>query len=115
MLHRDEAKASNQPLQSYAPVVKALLTLDEGEKLKVMRKFYISYMLAREGIAFKKSTQIQALEMRHGVQLGSSYKWPDSSKVFTHFIAESQRQQFLHSMSGNNFFSFLMDGSTDCS
>ena len=74
MLHRDEAKASNQPLQSYAPVVKALLTLDEGEKLKVMRKFDISYMLAREGIAFKKYTQIQALEMRHGVQLGSSYK-----------------------------------------
>ena len=35
--------------------------------------------------------------------------------MFTHFIAESQRQQFLHSMSGNIFFSFLMDGSTDCS
>lgn len=42
--------------------------------------------------------------------------WSDSAKKFTHFIAESQRQEFLHSFSESptaKFFSFLMDGSTD--
>ena len=43
--------------------------------------------------------------------------WPDSAKTFTRFIAESQHQEFFHSLSESSttsiFFSFLMDGSTD--
>ena len=34
--------------------------------------------------------------------------------TFTHYIAESQRQSFLDRFSASsNFYSFLMDGSTD--
>ena len=47
------------------------------------------------------------------VNIGSTYKTPDSAWLFTHFIAKSQRQIFLSSLSSNPFFSFLVDGSTD--
>ena len=33
--------------------------------------------------------------------------------MFTHYIAESQRQSFYESLTQSNFYSFLMDGSTD--
>ena len=37
----------------------------------------------------------------------------DSAKTFTHYIAKSQRQAFLHTFATVHFYSFLMDGSTD--
>ena len=115
-MHTALAKARNEPVQSYAPVVRSLLTIDDREKSRLMKKFDICYVLAREGIAFRKYPAFHALEQSHGIDLGSSYMWPDSAQIFTHFIAESQRQAFFHflSESGNSkFFSFLMDGSTD--
>ena len=41
------------------------------------------------------------------------YKTCDSAKSFTHYIAQSQRQSFFDSLSTMNFYSFLMDGSTN--
>ena len=41
------------------------------------------------------------------------YKTKDSAKMFSHFIAEAQRHDFLQSLSSSKFYSFLMDGSTD--
>ena len=47
------------------------------------------------------------------MDLGQAYKTKDSAKVFSHFIAEGQRQELLGSLSTSRFYSFLMDGSTD--
>lgn len=51
--------------------------------------------------------------VKYGVDLGFAYKTEVSAKTFTRYIAESQRQNFLQSFSSLNFYSFLMDGSTD--
>lgn len=56
---------------------------------------------------FRKYPMIHALEERHGVDLGFSYKTQESAKTFSHYIVESQRPSFLC------FYSILMDGSTD--
>ena len=70
--------------------------------------------MAKEGMAFKKFPALHALEERHEVDLGFSYKNAPSAKTFTHYIAESQRQTFLASFfATSSFYSFLMDGSTD--
>ena len=53
------------------------------------------------------------METHHGVDLGTSYKTKDSAKNFTHYIAMAQRQQFFQSLQEINFFSFIVDGSTD--
>ena len=48
------AKANNEPIESYAPIARYLMTMDEEEKLRMMHKFEICYVLAREGVAFHK-------------------------------------------------------------
>jgi hypothetical protein len=67
-------------------------------------------LLAKEGMPFRKYPTVHALEERHGVDLGFSYK---TQKTFSHYIAESQCQSFLRAFSKHNFYSILMDGSTD--
>jgi hypothetical protein len=108
-----QAKANNEPLESYTPIARCLMMMDEEEKVRMRHKFEISYVLAREGIAFQKYPVFHCLAERQGVQLGSTYKRSDCAKLFTYYIAEAQRSSFLQRFSQVNFFSFLMDGSTD--
>ena len=109
-MRADSAKARNEPVESYAPIARSLLRTEDSEKEKMKRKFEISYVLAREGVAFLKYPAFHALAESQGVDIGSSYRSPECAKTFTHFIAESQRQSFLHSLSTTKFFSFLMVG-----
>ena len=77
------------------------------------RKFDICYMMAKEGIALLKYTALYDLESRHDVDLGVAYRNDVSVKSFTRFIAQSQRDCFISSLTKLHFFSFLMDGTTD--
>lgn len=49
------------------------------------------------------------------MDVGQSYSIKDSAKTFTRYIAESQRQDFMCSLSTSHFYSFSMDGTTDAS
>ena len=53
------------------------------------------------------------LEQRHGVNLGAAYLNNNSCKEFTHYIAEAIRQKLITTVSNAQFFSLLIDGSTD--
>ena len=89
--------------------------MDATQKVRMMHKFEICYVTAREGLAFLKYPALHALAERQGVELGSSYKRNECASLFVHYIAEAQRNAFLQSISAKiKFFSFLMDGSTDC-
>lgn len=48
-MHTARAKARNEPVQSYAPVLRAMFTIDDREKSRMMKKFDICYVLACEG------------------------------------------------------------------
>jgi hypothetical protein len=80
---------------------------------KMCKKFDICYVLAKENLAFRKYPAIHQLESRHGVDLGQSYTTKDSAKSFSHYIAESQCNTFINTLSTMHFYSFLMDGTTD--
>lgn len=75
-------------------------------------KFDLCYWMAKEWIAFKKYSVSCKLESRHEVDFGHTYKAAPSAKLFTHYIAEGQRQEFLQVLSQSKFYSFLIDGST---
>ena len=60
-----------------------------------------------------KYEALHELECHHGVDLGQAYKSRENAKHITHYIAESQRKRFMDSLSAVNFYSFLMDGTTD--
>ena len=47
------------------------------------------------------------------MDLRESYLTKDSARLFTHYIAESQRCGFVGSVRSCHFFGFLMDGTTD--
>ena len=109
----DRAKSQGAPVQTYAPIYRSLMTLDQREVDRMKRKFEICYVMAKEHLAFTKFPSLCVLASHQGVQIGSSYKTADSAKSFTHFIAEAQRKRFVQSLTGKNFFSFLMDGTSD--
>ena len=108
-----QTHAENEPVTTYALIARCLLTLDDADKGRIKRKFDLSYFMAKEGIAFDKFAPLADLESRHGVDLGFAYKNAPSAKLFTHFIAEAQRQEFFQVLSQSKFCSFLMDGTTD--
>ena len=112
---RDQAKNRNEPITSYSPIAQSLLStsMDLTVRERVKKKFEISFVLAKEHIPFTKYTAIHELEERHGIDLGATYKNRDSARNFVHYIAESQRQQLLISLSSCHFYSILMDGSVD--
>ena len=70
------------------------------------KRFDICFVMAKENMVFRKHPALHELEVRRGVDLGQSYKTKDSAKLFTHYIAESQRQGFFHSLSSAQFFKF---------
>ena len=84
-----QARATNEPVSSYSPIAQSLLTMEESEGSRMKRKFELSYMMAREGIAFEKFSVLQELESRHGVDLGFAYRNAPSAKLFTHYIAQA--------------------------
>ena len=90
------------------------MTMDATVKERVKKKFDISYVLAKESLPFTKYPALHQLEQRHEVDLGEAYKTRESARSFVHYIAESQRLQFHHTLQSQCiFYSFLMDGSTD--
>ena len=109
----DAAKASNQPLTTYSPIARSLLVMDRAVRARMKRKFDICYVMAKESVSFRKYPALHELEERHSVDVGFAYKTEVSAQTFTHYIAESQRQSFLDTFPKSNFYSFLMDGSTD--
>ena len=78
-----------------------------------MKKYDICLCHGQKSLAFFKYPSLHELEECHGVDLGFSYKTCNSAKNFTQYIAQSQRQIFFDSWSTTNFYSLLMDGSTD--
>ena len=112
-LRTEQARTRNESLTSYSSIARSLLVMDEAVKDRLWKKFDICYVMAKEKIAFRKYPTLHALEARHGVDLGEAYKTKGSAKNFTHFIAETQCQKFVRSLSNVNFYSFVMDWSTD--
>ena len=104
--------ALNQPTHRLHVVF--FLVMDKAVQECMKWKFDICYVMAKESMRFRKYTALHELEEHHGVDLSFAYKTNVSAKTFTHYIAESQHQTFLESLSASsNFYSFLMDGSTD--
>ena len=112
-LKADLAKANNEPVTSFSPIGCSLMNMDATTRERMKSKFDICYVMAKKGIALSKHPALYDLESRHNIDLGGAYKNDVSAKPFTHYIAQSQRNSFLHSLSNSHYFSFLMDGTTD--
>jgi len=111
----DEAQRIGKDTTAFMPIVQSLETLSEEEHKKLRMKFNTAYFVAVEQMAYQKYPKICELQLKHGVNLGTSYLNENSAKEFVHYIAESKRQSILSSVQKAVFYSILMDGSTDSS
>ena len=115
LLHVEQVKATNRPVTTYAPIAQSLLSMDKLLQERMGKKFDVCYMLAKENLPFRKYPVIHELESCHRVDLGQSYATKDSAKSFTHCVAESQCRAFVERLLNKQFYSFLIDGTTDAS
>lgn len=113
LLQKKAASAAGQSLTSSAPIVVALNSLPEDEKVRLRHKFDIAYFLAVEKISFRKFPSVCELEARHGVSIGTTYTTEIAARSFTGFIAEAKRNELVFNLQKAKFFSLLLDGSTD--
>lgn len=113
LLMREQTQAQGASVTTYSPIAQSLNSLPEDERRKLRAKFDIAYFVATEQLAYRKYPRICQLEARHGVHLGSSHLHENAGKEFVYHIAKSRRQDLLSTISKAEFFSLLMDGSTD--
>jgi len=53
-LRAAQARASRTPVVQYAPIARALSMLNDVDCARMRKKFDVSYLMAKEGIAFEK-------------------------------------------------------------
>ena len=106
-------KSQSSDVTEYAPIAKALSTLDASSEQRLKRKFEIAYMLCKQNLPFTKMAPICELEERHGVDLGSGYKNDQACATFVGYIAQEQRELLASALGKVRFFTIQADGSTD--
>ena len=105
-------KACGESTALSSMIGRCLSTLDTARKW-IKRRFELCFVMAKQSIPFAKYPALLGLEQRHEVDVGHAYNTADSARLFTSFLAKSQRQGFLNSLPGGGFLSLLVDGSTD--
>ena len=55
-------KGHSTDIREYAPIARSLYSMDESAEKKILRKFDIAYMIAKEGMAFVKLKPLCQLE-----------------------------------------------------
>ena len=88
-------KSQSVPVTEYAPIAKALSTIDERTKAVMARKFDIAYTVCKEGFAFTKMSTLCELLEKHGVDLGSGYKNNIACTEFVHYIGMALREELV--------------------
>ena len=71
-------KSKSTDVLIYAPIAKALNTLDAATERRVRKKFEIAYCISKENMSFTKMDTICELE---GVDLGQGYNLTDENVV----------------------------------
>ena len=95
------------------PIAHSLLKMDKGFHKRICQKFDICYLIYKQNLAFTKYPETQIWKLGKESILVYHISPRIQLLTSTHFIAESQSQQFIESMSSRHFYSFLTDGSTD--
>ena len=89
------ARINKEPVTTYSSVARGLLSpsMDENTKSRIMKKFDISFVIAKECLLFTKYLAMHELEERHGVDLGQAYKTRESAHKFVHYKLKAKGKQ----------------------
>ena len=79
------------------------------------KKFNVAFFVAKEELPVAKYTKILELEEKHGVVIGTAYRNERSGGIFMDYISKWYEDKLKSVLLNRNFFSVLLDGSTDSS
>ena len=71
-------------ISKYAPIARELLPCDTETRAR--RKFVLAYFPAKENLALTKMAPLCQLEVRYGVDFGSSYKNIQACTTFLTYV-----------------------------
>ena len=77
-----ERDCRSSDVAEYAPIARALSTLDQDTASKLKRKFKVAYLICKEGLAFMTMSAQCELEEKHRVDLGAGYKNNQACALF---------------------------------
>lgn len=100
-------------VRDYAPIARALSTMDEASRERTKKKFEVAFVIAKNNMAMTKKKPICELEERHGVDLGQGYKNNQACASFIEFIALDQQRSLVDALARASFYSLQADGTTD--
>ena len=112
-VRKEQAQSKGLGAAAYAPIARALQILPKDNRKQLRHKFEIAYFVATEKISFKKYPKLCELEARHGVDVGTTYVNEVVGRSFLHFMAEAKCRTVVDILGKADFFSILLDGSTD--
>ena len=67
-------KQTSSDVTEYVPIAKVMHNLDAEAAMKVKRKFDITYLIAKNNLAFTKMAPLCEVEQGHEVDLGQDFK-----------------------------------------
>ena len=97
-------KSLSNSIVDYSPIAKALCTLDASTQAAVSRKFEITYMMCKVGLALKEMSALCELEEKHGVNLGTGYKNEIACAKFVSYILKAELEKLTCVLSKAKFF-----------
>jgi len=96
-----------------APLPRVLLTMSQDIARKVERLFDIAYFVAKGEMAFTSFPHLCHLEMKHRVDLGSTYINDKACKNFVLSIATQLKTELSCKLQKCRFLSVMADSATD--
>ena len=88
-------------------------TAEQAVMHRLALLFQNAHAIAKAGRPFTDMEWMCALDKKKGLDVGASYRTDRKCCKFIHCIAEEQRLGLQAQQLSNNFFSVMMDGTTD--
>ena len=107
------APLSIDELYKTTPIVRAFASVSDNQKEQVLKLFEIAYMMAKTDTPFIRYEDIVKMEMRHGMDLGSTYHNRKSCADFIKNNSRSLMTDIVRSLQEAMYNSQFIDGATD--
>ena len=105
--------AANAPEKT--PMVQAVARLTQQQNDKMLLLFRTAYCIIKQMFSLNLFAALLSLQKMNGVALGSAYSNGKAASTFINSIASVELSNLINSLNEKEFFSLLLDGSTDVS
>ena len=107
---KGRASLSIDELYNTTPNEQEFTTASDNQKEQVLKLFEIAYMIAKTDCPFTRFEDIVKMEMRHGVDLGSTYHNNKSCADFVKIISGCLMTDIVRAIKESMYYYLFIDG-----